>query len=221
MNNFPTLDRFDIKFPDGYLGNQAWIQSQHTGLHSMVIVDEYALMPSMDKDTLYIGYAGARYNRTIDAYTGETNYIKSSKLTIISEDVEVLTDNIHIDVAIDTNLDYQELLFIDNKMPIFKIDNLSEEKEITLAFKIVSKDVEDKSFIDTAYFNISYKTTTKKGDLNGDGTIDLKDLVVLSNHVIGEENALYPEAGDISGDGNTNIFDIVLFANSILRGDYR
>ena len=54
MISFPKLTMLDVNFPDGYLGNKIWHQYNHVDQNSKLVVDRYALMPSMDKDILYI-----------------------------------------------------------------------------------------------------------------------------------------------------------------------
>ena len=56
------------------------------------------------------------------------------------------------------------------------------------------------------------------GDVNGDGTNTVLDIVQLSNCVANNNcNTLpIPCAGDINNDGNFNIMDIVLLTDCVL-----
>ena len=68
--------------------------------------------------------------------------------------------------------------------------------------------------------NIADPLGTASGDANEDGDVNILDIVIISNYVIGE--------GDLSGtafnnsdmnrDGSVDILDIVLIANLILGG---
>ena len=51
------------------------------------------------------------------------------------------------------------------------------------------------------------------GDINGDGQLNVLDLVMLVNVILSDENL---DAGDINNDGNINILDVVILANIIL-----
>ena len=53
------------------------------------------------------------------------------------------------------------------------------------------------------------------GDINGDGILNILDLVSLVNLILYGE---YVETGDINQDGTLNILDVVLLANLILGG---
>ena len=51
------------------------------------------------------------------------------------------------------------------------------------------------------------------GDINGDSTLNILDLVSLVNVVLSNE---YINAGDLNEDGTLNILDVVLLVNLIL-----
>ena len=55
---------------------------------------------------------------------------------------------------------------------------------------------------------IYLKRTTDRHDVNGDGTINVLDLVVVAN-------AIGKNAPDVNGDGVVNVLDLVLVANQI------
>ena len=56
------------------------------------------------------------------------------------------------------------------------------------------------------------------GDLNGDDTWNVLDIVNLANCVLGQNcpNIQYGCAGDMNGDGAFNVLDIVTLANCVL-----
>jgi hypothetical protein len=52
------------------------------------------------------------------------------------------------------------------------------------------------------------------GDLNGDGTLNILDIVVLANLILSGDNS--NPTGDLNQDGSYNILDIVILVNLIL-----
>ena len=52
-----------------------------------------------------------------------------------------------------------------------------------------------------------------QGDLNGDGVIDILDLITLVNMIL---NGEYSIIADLNEDGVVNILDIVIYKNIIL-----
>ena len=55
------------------------------------------------------------------------------------------------------------------------------------------------------------------GDVNKDGSVDIQDVVLTVNYIIGKnpEN-FYSNYGDINNDGSVDIQDVVLFVNRII-----
>ena len=53
------------------------------------------------------------------------------------------------------------------------------------------------------------------GDINGDGSVNVMDIVLLVNYIL---NDLYITEGDINDDGTLNILDIVTLTTIILGG---
>ena len=51
------------------------------------------------------------------------------------------------------------------------------------------------------------------GDLNGDGVINVMDIVLTVDAILHDE---YDPMGDINGDGQLNVVDIVMLVNIIL-----
>jgi hypothetical protein len=57
------------------------------------------------------------------------------------------------------------------------------------------------------------------GDVNDDDNVNIQDIVILVNFIIGgwEPTEIQMQAGDMNGDGTINILDIVLVVNIILE----
>lgn len=58
------------------------------------------------------------------------------------------------------------------------------------------------------------------GDVNGDGDVDIADVVVLVNHISGAGTTSFVEvASDINGDGDIDIADVVALVNRISNNE--
>ena len=56
-----------------------------------------------------------------------------------------------------------------------------------------------------------------KGDANGDGTVDVEDVVAIVNKILGSPAANFNEtAADVNGDGKIDVDDVVAVVNIIL-----
>ena len=58
--------------------------------------------------------------------------------------------------------------------------------------------------------------TITPGDLNADGLVNILDVVVLVNIVLGGSEPI--DAGDLNGDNTINILDVVMLVSMILNG---
>ena len=54
------------------------------------------------------------------------------------------------------------------------------------------------------------------GDVNNDGGVDVFDIIILVNYVIGIAEEINLETADMNADGLIDIFDIILVVNMIL-----
>ena len=52
------------------------------------------------------------------------------------------------------------------------------------------------------------------GDLNNDGIINVQDIIIIINIILGIEE--YNDFADLSGDGIVNVLDVIQLMNLIL-----
>ena len=58
------------------------------------------------------------------------------------------------------------------------------------------------------------------GDANGDGEINVADIVEVVNYILGRPSGIFMwDAADLNGDGEVNVTDIVAIVNIILTAD--
>jgi hypothetical protein len=55
-----------------------------------------------------------------------------------------------------------------------------------------------------------------RGDLNHDGTVDISDVVILVNHILGKQQISNLEEADVNWDESVDISDVVTLTNIIL-----
>jgi hypothetical protein len=60
--------------------------------------------------------------------------------------------------------------------------------------------------------------STLPGDVNGDGEVNVGDLVSVSNFMAGEGGDITLEAADVNKDGEVNVGDMVVISN-IMSGN--
>lgn len=90
-----------------------------------------------------------------------------------------------------------------------------EIKNIVLSNELGDKTWEIKSMVST----LSVLATTP-GDCNRDNAVNVADIVVLANYILGKTVGTFVEkAADFNNDNAVNVADIVSIANYILRGN--
>ena len=81
----------------------------------------------------------------------------------------------------------------------------------------VELDEDDMSFTmpdSDVTIRVTWKYVGVKGDVNGNGTVDISDVVALVNAILNDESN---DAYDVSGDNAVDINDVVALVNLILN----
>ena len=63
-------------------------------------------------------------------------------------------------------------------------------------------------------YPLDYLEQSTPGDINDDNTINILDVVLLVNIILGSND--FVSEADLNGDGIANILDVVLLVNVIL-----
>ena len=65
------------------------------------------------------------------------------------------------------------------------------------------------------------KPTSLRGDVNGDGNVNINDVTDLINYLLtGDASSINPEAADCDQDGGTNISDVTALINYLLSRNW-
>ena len=62
-----------------------------------------------------------------------------------------------------------------------------------------------------------FKDRVVKGDVNGDGSVDIADAICIVNHIVGKPTSVFVDAAaDVNDDGAVDIADAVRIVNLIV-----
>ena len=61
---------------------------------------------------------------------------------------------------------------------------------------------------------------TVRGDVNGDGVINTKDIVMMKKYLLGEEKNIDTDGADLNGDQKINVVDM-LYLTGVLTEDIK
>ena len=64
-----------------------------------------------------------------------------------------------------------------------------------------------------------HETRCRAGDVNDDAQLNVLDIVMTANNVLGSDSGECIQSGDINCDGSLNVLDLVRMANVTLVGD--
>ena len=71
-----------------------------------------------------------------------------------------------------------------------------------------------------AYYYIDLPSTYVRGDANGDGVVNVTDIMAVANYILKIQMQTFVEAAaDVNGDSSVNVTDIMGIANIILKVD--
>ena len=217
---FPKINNFSINFPDGNIGKVSWKSYNYKKPQKLINTDYFSLMPSLKNNILYINSIKLDYYRTSNNITGNYNYIKKAKLEINTGNlVDLFVDPIEIEPSFNENNSYQYFNFLSDRVKFFEMQDLTKRQQLIFTLKISLTDTLDNEYVDYISLFLYYNINTIKGDVNGDGKVDLKDLVMLSEYVSEGKELSYLEAGDLTGDGVVDINDVAILSQRILHND--
>lgn len=87
------------------------------------------------------------------------------------------------------------------------------EQSVTFTFSATQKI----NTIDVTYEVTQSSSERPLGDVNGDGLVNITDVVALTNHVLGNTpEVFYEDAADVNENGEINITDVTALINIIL-----
>ena len=197
--------------PLNYINGQKLSEIKKNG----IIIDNPSLIPSLENGVFSV--ESIKFNLAIELdENNEKIFYKTAKLKTktYTDGVETLLEDLNLTIIADTDATEQVLEFVNYKQELFKINDIYKDKDIYIIFQVVVNN----SIAQEIFLKFNYRLSNNTGDVNGDGVIDLRDLVALSDHVSNIKTALKPEFADTNGDGVVNLFDVVELSRRIING---
>lgn len=107
------------------------------------------------------------------------------------------------------------------KMTLSVSDDISEgDYRLRLNDIVVTDKDENRITIPYYISNLRVDNSANVGDVNGDGYIDVVDIMGIVNHILGGSHSSFEaNAADVNGDGYIDVVDIMGLVNKILGND--
>ena len=233
VSNVPENDPRPTVHEGGLNCEHIWPQSKYDGTYPMKS-DLHHLRPS--KENVNSSRSNKPFGENPDSQTDTWFWMSQSQSSIPSSNIDEFSESetTYFEPREDRKGDiarsvfyfytmYSEVSesnFFEIQKEILKIwheQDPADEEETARTWSIAGYQqnkpnpfVLDESLIWRAYFYEGFLI----GDLNEDGLLNILDLVVLVNIVLGDEDEI--PAADINGDGTYNVLDVVMLANIII-----
>ena len=68
-----------------------------------------------------------------------------------------------------------------------------------------------------SYVNGTLTIESIPNDVNADGTIDVNDIIAITNFIAGKTGNLTIEKADVNGDNKVDIADVIMLVNILLK----
>ena len=197
---------YGIKTKYSVINNTIYVGEDLNGENNILDhITSSDLKLSIDKDKLICKYNNEIINEFVLSYKNEYDIIDdyTKKNDIISR-IPIDTDMNVFKTKINTNIGY-----------IFKD---SKNNDIVTNRKLRTG---DKVIFNYSSGDIDYVLSVI-GDVNGDGIINGKDIMEISNDIVGNKKLdnLGSLSGDIDNNGKMNIRDIIKMGNYIKKGKF-
>ena len=99
---------------------------------------------------------------------------------------------------------------------ITSLECLFEGHDMTHVEQVALQTSDATTLIISAIYLVK-KNTTSLGDVNSDGSVDVADVMLIVNHIIGNTLPIFnEEAANINGDSRIDVADVMLVVNMIL-----
>lgn len=243
-NSFAFIKDAYASTPGINFGGTVYVQTLFTKFFNITSNDVYALKANMTEDKftkMYVdGLFGGYYTTSENQYTLDSNaLVYSNQYPVLYDGRERTYDDNTLmigDVVLvyDTNFanesyayrKYNAYLYLgyNSDKQVVEFATINEDKKVVvLSSKLGSTNRSRllESLMGQNAFIVlrpSYSMTDTKGDVNNDGTIDIKDAMILAKYII-EGTSSYTNAqllmGDMNNDGNIKMNDVIKLLKSL------
>lgn len=200
-----------------YLKSLNWTRGQKIKSigRNGIEINSPLLIPSLENGIFSVENITAKFGIGLDK-NNEKIFYETAKLKVISlsKNIDILIDNIDITTAIDIEATQQEFEFVNFKQELFKMQDTTKSQTFIIVIQIIANNV----YANELYLKFHYRLSNNIGDVNGDGVVDLKDLVALSDHVIQGTPLSNPEFIKTNNNEEATPFDVIALSDRILNG---
>jgi len=158
---------------------------------------------------------------------GDNGFLSKTKCMALLNKVRFINQTVYPKSLIREDISQYNIYRAANGSEFEPIDSTDQDNYLdngvsagnTYQYAITAVYEDEQQMYESGYSNIIevyIEGSTLLGDLNDDGLINVLDVVILVNIVLGYDEPI--DAGDLNGDGILNVLDVVMLVNIILNG---
>ena len=165
-------------------------------------------------------YGGLEFDVVLPAGMSLSKAIKSDRL---GDEFTLLTSNIGENTykVLLYNMSHQSISGNNGALLnlVLNVGSVAKGDYEVVLRNIVASDADASSSVDLAdSYSILHVGDAMKGDVTGDGRVNVTDIMAVANYILKIPMASFNEqAADVNGDGRINVTDIMGIANIILK----
>ena len=200
-----------------YLSTLSYTNGQRIGVirKNCIIIDSTLIIPSIVDGILSIENITFNLGIETDKDDEKIYYNNASlKVKTYNEGVDILLDKIDIPLELDVDATQQVLEFVNFETELFKIQDTDKDQTFDIVFQVIVNN----SIAQEIFVRFEYKPSNNLGDVNGDGVIDLKDMVALSDYVMQSTPLNKLEFADVNKDHEITKHDVIELSRRVLNG---
>jgi hypothetical protein len=200
-----------------YLGTLSYTNGQKIGVirKNGIIINNTLIIPSIVNGVLSVENITFNLGIETDQNNEKIYYNNASlKVKTYNEGIDILLDRIDIPLELDLDATQQVLEFVNFETELFKIQDVNADQTFDIVFQVIV----DNSIAQEIFVRFHYKPSNNLGDVNGDGVIDLRDMVALSDYVMQNTPLNKLEFADVNKDHEITKHDVIELSRRVLNG---
>jgi len=200
-----------------YLGTLSYTNGQRIGVirKNGIIIDSTLIIPSIVGGVLSVENITFNLGIETDQDNEKVYYNNASlKVKTYNKGVDILLDKIDIPLELDLDNTQQVLEFVNFETELFKIQDINIDQTFDIVFQVIVNN----SIAQEIFVRFHYKPSNNIGDVNGDGVIDLRDMVALLDYVMQNTPLNKLEFADVNKDHEITKHDVIELSRRVLNG---
>jgi len=174
------------------------------------------MLRSKDADTIYVELNGVATVTTYDPVmqAADENYVTQSSFR--ADWTDQTPEAAVASYTLQCTSDGNTTTYNDITNKYYTVENLTAGATYAYQVKAFYVDGTSSNWSNTEYVTLLAAPAFELGDVNHDGSVDIKDVTDLIDYLLGADNGVYTDCADMNGDQTVSIADVTALIDSLL-----